>query len=138
MPPRMTVADVLSYSSWLKEIPARTCESAVADALDVTDLGDLRARRLGSLSGGQRRRAALAAAVVGRPSLLLLDEPTNGLDPVQRSHFLGRVRSMAADCTVLVATHLLEDLELSADRWVALTPEPSWPGATSIAAATRR
>ena len=120
LPPRMTVGDFLSYAAWLKEIAATESAVATTKALEMTDLIELRRRRLGSLSGGQRRRAALAAAVIGRPSLLLLDEPTNGLDPVQRSHFLSRVRSLAPECIVLLATHLLEDLELVADRWVAL------------------
>ena len=119
-PPQMTVTEFVTYAAWLKEIGKADRRAAVAAAVGAVDLTDLGGRRLGTLSGGQRRRAALAAAVVGVPALLLLDEPTNGLDPVQRSSFLEVVRTVAVDRVVVLATHLLEDLSLAVDRWVTL------------------
>jgi ABC-2 type transport system ATP-binding protein len=119
-PPRMRVQSLVGYAAWLKRIPACDRPEAVDVALAHTDLVDLRRERLGRLSGGQRRRASLAAAIVGGPEVLVLDEPTNGLDPVQRAQFLHSVRTLARDRIVLVATHLLEDVALVADRWFAL------------------
>lgn len=119
-PPGMTVAEFVTYAAWLKEIAKGERRAVVAAALADVDLAGSSGRRLGVLSGGQRRRAALAAAMVGSPGLLLLDEPTSGLDPVQRSRFLEIVRKLAADRTIILATHLLEDLSLAADRWFIL------------------
>lgn len=119
-PGRMTVGGLVTYAAWLKRVPAGQTRPAVDVALGNVDLVELRGRRLGRLSGGQRRRAALAAALVGEPGLLLLDEPTSGLDPMQRERLLGRVRLFAADRTVVIATHLLEDVAMVADRWCAL------------------
>lgn len=120
LPPRMTVSDLVSYAAWLKRVDPVERGQKVSDALGHVDLIQIRDRRLGRMSGGQRRRAALAAALVGSPNLLLLDEPTNGLDPLQRDQFLNMVRVLAVEASVLVATHLLEDLALVADRWAAL------------------
>lgn len=119
-PPRMRVESLVAYAAWLKEIPARNRPEVIDAALAEVDLVEERRQRLGQLSGGQRRRASLAAAIVGGPELLVLDEPTNGLDPLQREHFLSSIRALAADRTVLVATHLLEDVTLVADRWCAI------------------
>lgn len=120
LPGAMTVSSLISYAAWLRLMPPSARAVAVEEALARVDLTDHRHRRLGQLSGGQRRRAALAAAIVGTPSLLLLDEPTSGLDPLQRERLLGRVREFSVGSTVVLATHLLEDVALVADRWCLL------------------
>jgi ABC-2 type transport system ATP-binding protein len=119
-PPRMRVESLVGYAAWLKKIPVRDRPGCVEAALVEVGLVDLRRQRLGRLSGGQRRRASLAAAIVGAPELLVLDEPTNGFDPVQREQFLRSVRALASDRIVLLSTHLLEDVALVADTWCAL------------------
>lgn len=119
-PPRMRVGSFLAYAAWLKEVPNGDIDSTVARALDFGDLEGLRRRRIGELSGGQRRRLMLATAVVGDVEVLLLDEPTVGLDPMQRESFLELVRSVGGRAVVIVATHLLEDVVGVADRVVVL------------------
>lgn len=120
MPPRMTVEAFLDYAAWLKQLDSVAATAVVQDVLDKVDLTSVRRRPLGKISGGQRRRAALGAALVASPSLLLLDEPTNGLDPIQRRRFLDLVRSIAPHTAVLMSTHLLEDVGLLANRWCAM------------------
>ena len=73
--------------------------------------------RVGRLSGGQRRRLAVALGVQGRPELLFLDEPTTGMDPVARRQFWELIRGLRADgTTVLLTTHYLDEAAELADR----------------------
>lgn len=114
-PPRMRVEAFLEYAAWLKEIDRKARDATVNSALRFGDLEDLRRRRIGELSGGQRRRLMLATAVVGDIDVLLLDEPTVGLDPMQREAFLELVRVVGRNAVVVLATHLLEDVVGVAD-----------------------
>jgi len=85
------------------------------------DLADLAGRQTGGLSGGQKRRLAVALAFVGRPRLVLLDEPTTGLDVDARRALWRVVREeIVAGRTILLTTHYLEEAEALADRVVVL------------------
>ncbi len=120
-PPAVTVRDFLYYSAWLKEVaPARRRQS-IDDAMVVSDVTGLAHRKIGRLSGGEQRRVGLACALVNDPEVLLLDEPTVGLDPEQREGFLKTVTQVSSRKTVVLATHLLEDLVLCADALVGLS-----------------
>jgi ABC-2 type transport system ATP-binding protein len=91
------------------------------DLLDRFDLGDLAKRQTGGLSGGQKRRLAVALAFVGRPRIVVLDEPTTGLDVRARRALWDAVRSFHADGgTVLLSSHYLEEIEALARRVVVL------------------
>jgi len=73
-------------------------------------LGEFAGRLAGSLSGGQRGRVSLAAALLGRPEVLVLDEPTVGLDPVLRVELWGLFHALAADgATLLVSSHVMDE-----------------------------
>ena len=90
---------------------------SLSDVVERVGLDDFVDQRVGSLSGGQRRRLDLAVAVIGRPRVLFLDEPTTGFDPSARRNAWELVRSLHADgTTILLTTHYLEEAEFLADR----------------------
>ncbi|WP_027346864.1 ATP-binding cassette domain-containing protein [Hamadaea tsunoensis] len=108
--PRFTVVDFVEYFALLKEIPAARVPRAVAAAVERVGLGDKATARLRTLSGGMLRRVGIAQAIVNDPDLLLLDEPTAGLDPEQRVAFRALLRDLGQTATVIVSTHLVEDV----------------------------
>jgi ABC-2 type transport system ATP-binding protein len=108
--PSFTVAEFVEYFALLKEMPPARVPSAVATAIERTGLGDKARARLRTLSGGMLRRAGIAQAIVNEPELLLLDEPTAGLDPEQRVAFRALLRECGQRATVVVSTHLVEDI----------------------------
>jgi ABC-2 type transport system ATP-binding protein len=87
------------------------------EVLELVGLGAQRDQRVGTLSGGQRRRLDLAMGIVGQPDLLFLDEPTTGFDPAARRGAWELVRQLSAGgTTVLLTTHYLDEAEHLADR----------------------
>jgi len=83
----------------------------IAKVLEAVELSDVADRRIGALSGGMKQRLALAQAVLGNPSVLILDEPTAGLDPKQRISIRNYISRIAFDKIVIIATHLVPDVE---------------------------
>jgi ABC-2 type transport system ATP-binding protein len=108
--PAFTVVEFVEYFALLKEVPPGRVNKAVAAALERVDLGAKAKARLRTLSGGMLRRVGIAQAIVNDPELLLLDEPTAGLDPEQRVGFRAMLRDLGKDATVMVSTHLVEDV----------------------------
>ena len=90
---------------------------SIDDVVEMVGLTDKIDARIGSLSGGQRRRIDLALGIIGNPELLFLDEPTTGFDPVARRESWKLVQQLCAGgTTVLLTTHTLDDAEHLADR----------------------
>ncbi len=114
--PGFTVAEFVEYFALLKEMPAARVPAAVAAAVERVELGGKAKARLRTLSGGMLRRAGIAQAIVNEPELLLLDEPTAGLDPEQRVAFRGLMRDLGQRATVVVSTHLVEDVGAACAR----------------------
>jgi ABC-2 type transport system ATP-binding protein len=108
--PGFTVAEFVEYFALLKEMPPGRSRQAAAAAMERVDLGGRARAKLRTLSGGMLRRAGIAQAIVNEPELLLLDEPTAGLDPEQRVAFRALLRDLGARATVIVSTHLVEDV----------------------------
>jgi ABC-type multidrug transport system ATPase subunit len=108
--PGFTVAESVEYFALLKEVPAAQIPAAVAAAIERVGLGGKATAKLRALSGGMLRRAGIAQAIVNEPGLLLLDEPTAGLDPEQRVAFRAVLRDLGQRATVVVSTHLVEDV----------------------------
>lgn len=137
--PGFTVREFVEYMAWLKEVPSSRVPTAVDDALERVDLATRASSRLRTLSGGMLRRAGIAQAIVNSPELLLLDEPTAGLDPEQRVGFRTLLRDLGADATVIVSTHLVEDvasactgvvlLDAGQVRWTGTAAELAQAGA---------
>jgi len=108
--PSFTVAEFVEYFALLKEMPPGQVPRAVAAAIDRVDLGGRARAKLRTLSGGMLRRVGIAQAIVNEPDLLLLDEPTAGLDPEQRVAFRTLLRDLGERASVVVSTHLVEDV----------------------------
>jgi ABC-2 type transport system ATP-binding protein len=114
---RLTVREHLELFARLKgltKLEARAASREVADELCLlSELG----RRVGSLSGGQRRRVLVGLALLGRPPLLVLDEPTTGLDPASRRAVWDVIRRAASrGAAVVLSTHYIEEAERLSDR----------------------
>jgi len=114
--PRFTVREFVTYFAWLKEVPGAGSADAVQHAIARVGLADRADDRMKTLSGGMLRRAGLAQALVNNPEILLLDEPTAGLDPEQRLDFRALLREVGVDTTVVVSTHLVEDVASACTR----------------------
>ncbi len=111
-PERLTARELLAYYGGLYE----SARSPTA-ALETVGVADAAEKRYGSLSGGQRRRVALAAALVNDPDLLVLDEPTAGIDPAGARAVRERITALAeAGTTVLVTGHDVEEIAALSDR----------------------
>jgi ABC-type multidrug transport system ATPase subunit len=108
--PGFTVAEFVEYFALLKDMPPGQVPRAVAAAVEHVGLGDRGRTKLRTLSGGMLRRVGIAQAIVNGPELLLLDEPTAGLDPEQRVAFRALLRDLGQRATVIVSTHLVEDV----------------------------
>ncbi len=106
----LSVAENLRYFASLAGLRSTAARSAVAKAVEAVDLGGHETQSVATLSGGERSRVSLAAALVGDPELLVLDEPTVGLDPVLRRDLWNLFHSLAASGrTLLVSSHVMDE-----------------------------
>jgi ABC-2 type transport system ATP-binding protein len=116
-----TVFDFIDYVAILKEMTARRARHAeVERVIELVGLPAVAHKKIKALSGGMRRRVALAQALLGRPRLLVLDEPTAGLDPEQRLRFREVMSRLGEDATILLSTHQTEDVAALCPRVVVM------------------
>ena len=106
----MTVTSYLQFVGRIKGIPRAALDGAVDRALQRCGLTQVTRRVLGHLSKGYRQRVGLAQAIIHEPSVLVLDEPTIGLDPRQIVDIRALVRELAAERTVILSTHILQEV----------------------------
>ncbi|HIT34193.1 MAG TPA: ATP-binding cassette domain-containing protein [Candidatus Faecousia intestinigallinarum] len=116
----MTAESFLVYMSRLKEIPRKKTLGEIDRVLEMTNLADVRHKKVGSFSGGMKQRVLLAQALLGDPKVLILDEPTAGLDPRERARLRDHIYHLAQNRVVLLATHIVSDIEAIADRILLL------------------
>jgi len=116
-----TAFEFVDYVAILKEmVDRRARHDEVRRVLELVGLEGVAGRKIKALSGGMRRRVALAQALLGDPDLLVLDEPTAGLDPEQRLRFREIVSERSADRTVILSTHQTEDVAALCPRVVVM------------------
>ncbi|MCA9816650.1 MAG: ATP-binding cassette domain-containing protein [Cyanobacteria bacterium HKST-UBA01] len=114
--PEMTVADYLVYAASLKGLEGAEANSSIAQAIHRTRLTDVAAQRINTLSRGYRQRLGVAQAILGSPRIYILDEPTNGLDPSQILEMRALIKELAQKATVVVSTHILQEVEATCHR----------------------
>ncbi len=112
----MTVIDYLDYAATLHGVPDAERTDQIREAIDRTELSSKATDTIGTLSRGFCQRVGVAQAILHKPRLLILDEPTNGLDPIQVQHMRDLIRVLAQHATVILSTHILQEVEAICSR----------------------
>jgi ABC-2 type transport system ATP-binding protein len=112
----LRLEESLKYAAELFGVKGRERDAAVAESIRLAGLAGMEHRVLGTLSKGYRQRAGLAQALLHKPPILILDEPTSGLDPNQQEEMRDLIRSLGAERTVILSTHILPEVEAVCDR----------------------
>lgn len=114
------VYDFLLYMGSLKNIPKTQAAKKAKELLDIVNLNDAAHKKIGALSGGMRQRVGIAQAMINDPDILILDEPTAGLDPQERIRFRNLITKFSEKRIVLLATHIVSDIEFIANQVILL------------------
>ena len=112
----LLVSEYLDFVADLRGLTKRGRRENIAQTVEETGLQDVYSRPIGQLSKGYKQRVGLAQAIAHRPSILILDEPTEGLDPNQRLTIRDLIRSLGQDRTVMLSTHVMQEVETTCER----------------------
>ena len=112
----LLVNEYLDFVADLRGLTKTGRKEDIAQTVEETGLQDVYSRPIGQLSKGYKQRVGLAQAIVHRPSILILDEPTEGLDPNQRLTIRDLIRSLGQDRTVMLSTHVMQEVENTCER----------------------
>ena len=118
--PEMSVADYLDYVAKLKGLDTLSTRDEIRRVIRATDIAAKLLAPIATLSRGYKQRLGVAQAILGDPRLLILDEPTNGLDPTQTQHMRDLIRELAQDATVILSTHIMQEVDALCDRALIL------------------
>src|SRR5271170_2705941 len=109
--PKISGLAMLRHLAVMKGITNKTERNQMVDALlNQTNLWSARKKALGTYSGGMKQRFGIAQALLANPKLIIVDEPTAGLDPAERNRFLNLLSSIGSNVTVILSTHIVEDV----------------------------
>ena len=114
--PDFSVQDYLLYIASIKGLRPATARQRMQNLLEQVGLTQVRRQQMKKLSGGMKRRAGIAQAMLNDPKILILDEPTAGLDPKERIRFRNLISELAENRLVLLSTHIVSDVEYIADQ----------------------
>lgn len=114
--PDFTVQDYLMYIASIKGIRSAVAKKRAKQLLHQVGLDKVQNRKMKKLSGGMKRRAGIAQAMLNDPQILILDEPTAGLDPSERVRFRNLISELSQDRLVLLSTHIVSDIEYIANK----------------------
>jgi ABC-2 type transport system ATP-binding protein len=119
--PDMVVADYLEFAAGLKGLCGDRMREEITRVVAATDIGARLLSPIATLSRGFKQRVGVAQAILGSPRLLIMDEPTNGLDPTQTEHMRQLIRELAQDATVILSTHIMQEVDAVCDRVLILS-----------------
>ena len=115
-----TAKRFLNYIAVLKDIPKEDIENQIEKVSKSVNLQDELSKKIEMYSGGMKQRLLIAAAIIGNPKLLIFDEPTAGLDPKERIRVKKLMSELAKDKAVIIATHIVPDIENIANEIIIL------------------
>lgn len=110
----------MKYFACLKGIDKRQHKNEIMKALETVHLSEKQGVKCKKLSGGMVRRLGIAQALLGNPQFLLFDEPTVGLDPEERNHFNHIIRSLEGKMTILLSTHMIEEIKYLCSQLIVM------------------
>ncbi len=114
--PDFTVKDYLMYIASLKGIRSMIAGKRIKELLEQVGLAKSVNKKMKKLSGGMKRRAGIAQAMLNNPKILILDEPTAGLDPTERVRFRNLISELSEERIVILSTHIVSDVEYIANE----------------------
>lgn len=110
--PKMSAEDLLDYLATLKGVKSKADRrKLVSETLEITNLSDVRKKKVAGYSGGMKQRFGIAQLLLNNPKLIIVDEPTAGLDPTERNRFLNVLREIGTTNTVIFSTHIVDDVK---------------------------
>ncbi len=118
--PDMRVVEFLDFQACLHQITSQAREAAIVKVLKRTGLEERATESIRALSRGYRQRLGVAQAILHEPGIVILDEPTNGLDPTQILQMRSLIRDLAKSATVLISTHILQEVQAVCERVLIL------------------
>lgn len=117
----MTPAGLLRFFARARGITGEEAERRIKHVIDVCALGEVVGKAIGKLSRGYRQRVGMAQVLLHDPEVLILDEPTAGLDPNQIREVRQTIRHLGREKTILLSTHILQEVEAMADRVIMIS-----------------